>query len=102
MFYKSNYRKGEPNMSFQIMREVELTMVPTNILRDLNLSLATKGAAAVMFSYANLHCLSFWASERIAQLQFAANCRTQDTGVCFGCPGSMNFMIKRRNVAQPI
>ena len=45
-------------MSFQIMREVELTMVPTNILRDLNLSLATKGAAAVMFSYADLHCLS--------------------------------------------
>ena len=43
-------------MSFQIMRDVELTMVPTNILRDLNLSLATKGAAAVMFSYANLHC----------------------------------------------
>ncbi len=43
-------------MSFQIMREVELTMVPTNILRDVNLSLATKGAAAVMFSYADLHC----------------------------------------------
>ena len=43
-------------MSFQIMREAELTMVPTNILRDLNLSLATKGAAAVMLSYANLHC----------------------------------------------
>ena len=45
-------------MSFQIMREVELTMVPTNILRDLNLSLATKGAAAVMLSYADLHCTS--------------------------------------------
>ena len=45
-------------MSFQIMREVELTMVPTNILRDVNLSLATKGAAAVMFSYADLHCTS--------------------------------------------
>ena len=45
-------------MSFQIMREVELTMVPTNILRDVNLSLAAKGAAAVMFSYADLHCTS--------------------------------------------
>ena len=45
-------------MSFQIMREAELTMVPTNILRDLNLSLATKGAAAVLFSYADLHSTS--------------------------------------------
>ena len=43
-------------MSFQIMREAELTMVPANLLRDPNLSLATKGAAAVMLSYANLHC----------------------------------------------
>ena len=45
-------------MSIQIMSEVELTMVPTNILRDVNLSLAAKGAAAVMFSYADLHCTS--------------------------------------------
>ena len=45
-------------MSFQIMREVELTMVPTNILHNPDLSLATKGAAAVMFSYADLHCTS--------------------------------------------
>ena len=45
-------------MSFQIMREVELTMVPTNILRDVNLSLATKGAATVLFSYADLHSTS--------------------------------------------
>ena len=43
-------------MSFQIMREVELTMVPTDILHNPDLSLATKGAAAVMLSYANLHC----------------------------------------------
>ena len=43
-------------MSFQIMREVELTLVPTNILHNPDLSLATKGAAAVMLSYANLHC----------------------------------------------
>jgi hypothetical protein len=43
-------------MSFQIMREVELTMVPTNILHNPDLSLAAKGAAAVMFSYADLHC----------------------------------------------
>ena len=45
-------------MSFQIMREVELTMVPTNILHNPNLSLAAKGAAAIMFSYADLHCTS--------------------------------------------
>ena len=45
-------------MSFQIMREVELTMVPTNILHNPDLSLAAKGAAAVMFSYADLHCTS--------------------------------------------
>ena len=45
-------------MSFQIMREVELTMVPTNILNNPDLSLAAKGAAAVMFSYADLHCTS--------------------------------------------
>ena len=45
-------------MSFQIMREVELTMVPTNILHNPDLSLAAKGAAAVMLSYADLHCTS--------------------------------------------
>ena len=45
-------------MSFQIMREMELTMVPANLLRDPNLSLATKGAAAVLFSYADLHSTS--------------------------------------------
>ena len=45
-------------MSFQIMREIELTMVPANLLRDPNLSLATKGAAAVLFSYADLHSTS--------------------------------------------
>ena len=45
-------------MSFQIIREMELTMVPANLLRDPNLSLATKGAAAVLFSYADLHSTS--------------------------------------------
>ena len=45
-------------MRFQIMREMELTMVPANLLRDPNLSLATKGAAAVLFSYADLHSTS--------------------------------------------
>ena len=43
-------------MRFQIMREVELAMVPTDILHNPDLSLAIKGAAAVMLSYANLHC----------------------------------------------
>jgi len=41
-------------MYFQIMREMELTIVLANLLRDPNLSLATKGAAAVLFSYADL------------------------------------------------
>ena len=45
-------------MYFQIMREMELTIVPANLLRDPNLSLATKGAAAVLFSYADLHSTS--------------------------------------------
>ena len=45
-------------MSFQIMREIELTMVPANLLHNPNLSLATKGAAAVLFSYADLHSTS--------------------------------------------
>ena len=45
-------------MSFQIIREMELTMVPANLLRNPNLSLATKGAAAVLFSYADLHSTS--------------------------------------------
>ena len=45
-------------MSFQIMRDVELTMVPTNLLHNPDLSLATKGAAAVLLSYADLHCTS--------------------------------------------
>ena len=35
-------------MSFQIMREIELTMVPVHLLRNPNLSLATKGAATVL------------------------------------------------------
>ena len=33
-------------------------MVPANLLRDPNLSLATKGAAAVLLSYADLHSTS--------------------------------------------
>ena len=45
-------------MHFQIMREMELTMVPANLLRDPNLSLATKGAVAVLFSYADLDSTS--------------------------------------------
>ena len=70
-------------MSFQIMREVELTMVPTNILRDVNLSLATKGAAAVMFSYADLHCTSDELSKLlgVSENRAIAICRElQDSG----------------------
>ena len=45
-------------MRFQIMREMELTMVPVHLLRNPNLSLTAKGAAAVMLSCADLHCTS--------------------------------------------
>ena len=45
-------------MSFKIMRSEEMTMVPLRILHNPNLSLTTKGAAAVMLSYADLHCTS--------------------------------------------
>ena len=59
-------------MSFQIMREVELTMVPTDILHNPDLSLATKGAAAVMLSYANLHC----STDELAKLLGVSENRT--------------------------
>lgn len=45
-------------MSFKIIRSEEMTMVPLHILYNPNLSLATKGAAAVMLSYTDLHCTS--------------------------------------------
>ncbi len=70
-------------MSFQIMREVELTMVPTDILHNPDLSLATKGAAAVMFSYADLHCTSDELSKLlgVSENRAIAICRElQDAG----------------------
>ena len=45
-------------MSLKIIRSEEMTMVPLHILHNPNLSLATKGAAAVMLSCADLQCTS--------------------------------------------
>ena len=70
-------------MSFQIMREAELTMVPATLLRAPNLSLATKGAAAVMLSYADLHCTSDELSKLlgVSENRAIAICRElQDAG----------------------
>ena len=43
-------------MSFEIKNHRDLTLVPIHILRNPKLSLAAKGAAAVMYSYEDLHC----------------------------------------------
>lgn len=43
-------------MSFEIKNHRDLTLVPIHILRDPKLSLAAKGAAAVMYSHGDLRC----------------------------------------------
>ena len=43
-------------MSFEIKNHRDLTLVPIHILRDPKLSLAVKGAAAVMYSHGDLRC----------------------------------------------
>ena len=43
-------------MPFEIRNRNELTIVPVHILHNPELSLETKGAAAVMYSYADIHC----------------------------------------------
>ncbi len=43
-------------MPFEIRNRNELTIVPVHILHNPGLSLEAKGAAAVMYSYADLHC----------------------------------------------
>ena len=43
-------------MPLEIRNRNELTIVPVHILHNPELSLETKGAAAVMYSYADLHC----------------------------------------------
>ena len=46
-------------MPFEIRNRNELTIVPIHILHHPELPLETKGAAAVMYSYADLHCTTF-------------------------------------------
>ena len=43
-------------MPFEIRNRNELTIVPVHILHNPGLSLEAKGAAAVMYSYTDLHC----------------------------------------------
>lgn len=43
-------------MSFEIKNHRDLTLVPIHIFRTPKLSLAAKGAAAVMYSHEDLHC----------------------------------------------
>ncbi len=43
-------------MPLEIRSRDDLTIVPIHILHNPELSLETKGAAAVMYGYADLHC----------------------------------------------
>ena len=43
-------------MPLEIRSRDDLTIVPIHILHNPELSLETKGASAVMYSYADLHC----------------------------------------------
>ena len=43
-------------MSLEIKSRHDLIIVPTHILHNPRLSLGAKGAAGVMYSYADLHC----------------------------------------------
>ena len=43
-------------MSFEIKSRDDLIIVPIHILHNPRLSLDAKGAAGVMYSYADLHC----------------------------------------------
>ena len=43
-------------MPLEIRSRDDLTIVPIHILHNPELSLEAKGAAAVMYSYAELHC----------------------------------------------
>ena len=43
-------------MPLEIIGREDLTIIPVHILHNPELPLETKGAAAVMYSYAELHC----------------------------------------------
>ena len=51
-------------MPLEIRNRKKLTIVPIHILHNPGLSLEAKGAAAVMYSYAELHCTT----DELAQL----------------------------------
>ena len=61
-------------MPFEIRNRNELTIVPVHILHNPGLSLEAKGAAAVMYSYADLHCTTF----ELAQLLGVNEERTKE------------------------
>ena len=61
-------------MPLEIRNRNELTIVPVHILHNPELSLETKGAAAVIYSYADLHCTTF----ELAQLLGVDEERTKE------------------------
>ena len=46
-------------MPLEIVGREDLTIIPVHILHNPELPLETKGAAAVMYSYADLYCTTF-------------------------------------------
>ena len=61
-------------MSLEIKSCDDLTIVPIHILRNPELSLDAKGAAGVMYSYADLHCSTL----ELAQLLGVDEKRTKE------------------------
>ena len=94
-------------MPLEIKDRRDLTIVPIHILSNPTLSFELKGVAAMLYSFEGLH----GTTEELAtilgvsdprQPHIFANYRTQVMRTFLGCTNTVNPMIKRRNVAQPI
>ena len=55
-FINQIHKTGGLTIPLEIKNRDDLIFVPVHILHNPELSLETKGAAAVMYSYAELHC----------------------------------------------
>ena len=94
-------------MPLEIRSRDDLTIVPIHILHNPELSLETKGAAAVMYSYADLYCTTFelaqllGVDENTLKNSFVI-CKTRAMRTSLTYLKKLEFMVKRRNVAQPI
>ena len=94
-------------MPFEIKSRDDLTIVPVHILHNPGLSLEAKGAAAVMYSYAELHCTT---DELALLLGIDENhakeliCDLQNAGYenTFHLSKEPEITIKRRYGAPPI